>query len=107
MVEQAPQENHEFISQGILEGHCNWVTSIVSGYSQKENEDSPVLVSGSRDKSLIIWKIFDEEQKGHYGIPYRQLTGHNHFVTDLALSQENCFVISSSWDKTLRLWDLR
>jgi len=28
-------------------------------------------------------------------------------VSDVALSQENCFVISSSWDKSLRLWDLR
>jgi guanine nucleotide-binding protein subunit beta-2-like 1 protein len=35
------------------------------------------------------------------------LTGHNHFVSDLSLSQDNNFLISSSWDKTLRLWDLR
>jgi guanine nucleotide-binding protein subunit beta-2-like 1 protein len=98
----------EFVPQGILEGHSNWVTSIVAGYSQRENEDSPVLISASRDKSLIIWKLFEEQSDdGFYGQPYRQLTGHNHFVTDLALSNENQFVISSSWDKTLRLWDLR
>jgi len=90
-----------------LEGHSDWVTSIVAGFSLKDNEDSPVLVSGSRDKTLIIWKLYEEEADGFYGVPYRQLTGHNHFVSDLALSQENCFVISASWDHTLRLWDLR
>lgn len=97
--------------KGELRGHSDWVTCIVSGFSQKENEDSPVLVSGSRDKSLIIWRLNEEDQQTEdnklFGKPYRQLTGHNHFVSDLALSQENCFVISSSWDKTLRLWDLR
>lgn len=101
-------QNFEY--QGALLGHVDWVTAIVAGFSQKENEDSPLLVSGSRDKSLIIWK-FDEEgsdkTEGIYGKPQRSLTGHNHFITDLSLSQENCFVISSSWDKTLRLWDLR
>jgi len=55
----------------------------------------------------MIWKLFEEEQDGHFGVPHKALTGHNHFVSDLALSQENCFAISSSWDKTLRLWDLR
>jgi len=67
------------------------------------------LVSGSRDNTLIIWKLNDEGSQDDklFGQPYRQLTGHNHFVSDLALSQDNCFAISSSWDKTLRLWDLR
>lgn len=97
----------EFIPQGVLEGHNGWVTSIVAGHSQKENEDSPILISGSRDKTIMIWKLYEEETEGKYGIPYRCLTGHNHFVSDLALSQDNNFVISSSWDKTLRLWDLR
>jgi len=106
MVDQG-EGNQEFTLLGVLEGHADQVTSIVAGYSQKENEDSPVLVSGSRDKSLIIWKLYEEEQDGKFGQPYRQLLGHNHFVSDLSLSQENCFILSSSWDKTLRLWDLR
>jgi len=100
------QQYADFISQGVLEGHSDWVTSIVAGHPQKENEDSPILISGSRDKTLIVWKLNEEETDGKYGYPLRAFHGHNHFVTDLALSQENCFIISSSWDKTLRLWDL-
>lgn len=41
------------------------------------------------------------------GLPWKCLTGHNHFVTDLTISNDNTFVISSSFDKTMRLWDLR
>lgn len=92
---------------GELRGHHDWVTSIVAGHSLKENEDSPVLISGSRDKSLMIWKLYGENKDGFYGEPYRCLTGHNHFISDLALSNDNNMVISSSWDKTLRLWDLK
>lgn len=57
---------------GTLRGHTNWITSIVSGYSQKENEDSTILVSGSRDKSLIIWKLFeDQNPDGEYGLAHK------------------------------------
>jgi len=35
------------------------------------------------------------------------MTGHNHFISDLAMSADNLFALTSSWDKTLRLWDLR
>ena len=33
--------------------------------------------------------------------------GHSHFVSDLALSQDSRYVLSGSWDGTLRLWDLK
>ena len=35
------------------------------------------------------------------------LTGHSHFISDLALTNDNRHLISSSWDKELRLWDLQ
>lgn len=101
------KETFVFQDMGELRGHRDWVTSIVAGHSFKENEDSPVLVSGSRDKTLMIWKLYGENRDGLYGEPYRCLTGHNHFVSDLALSNDNNMVLSSSWDKTLRLWDLK
>ena len=41
-----------------------------------------------------------------YGFPKRVLHGHNHFVSDVVISSDGQFALSSSWDKTLRLWDL-
>jgi guanine nucleotide-binding protein subunit beta-2-like 1 protein len=64
-------------------------------------------VSGSRDHTIITWALYKEPKDNLYGQALKQLTGHNHFVSDLSLSQDNNFLISSSWDKTLRLWDLR
>lgn len=95
---------------GMLKGHSDWVTCLISGHSLKENEDSNVLISGSRDKKIMIWNFSQEGsnlQEGLYGIPYKSLTGHNHFLSDLALSNDNQFLISSSWDSTMRLWDLK
>jgi len=34
------------------------------------------------------------------------LRGHNHFVSDVVLSTDGQFALSSSWDGTLRLWTI-
>jgi guanine nucleotide-binding protein subunit beta-2-like 1 protein len=99
--------SYDFLEMGSLKGHNDWVTCLAAGHSLKEGEDTPLLISGSRDKTLIIWKLYGENKDGYYGYPYKSLTGHNHFVSDLALANENNMVISSSWDKSLRLWDLK
>lgn len=39
-----------------------------------------MLLSGSRDKTLIIWNLTREEQ--NYGYPKRSLHGHSHIVSD-------------------------
>merc|ERR1719152_25947 len=95
----------EFV--GHLKGHSDMVTSIVAGYSQSQDDEDVILISGSRDKTLIIWKLKYNSQTSQCGLPWKCLTGHNHFVTDLTISNDNTFVISSSFDKTMRLWDLR
>ena len=100
------QTTAEFTFDGFLFGHGDQVTSIVSGTTDDASDDT-ILVSGSRDKTLIIWNLNTTEASNEFGIPYKCLTGHNHFVTDLTISNDNCYVISSSWDKTLRLWDIR
>lgn len=107
MAESKDKDTFEFVDMGELRGHNDWVTCITSGHSLKENEDSNLLISGSRDKTLMIWKLHGENKNGLYGEPLKSFTGHNHFVTDLALSNDNSMVISSSWDKTLRLWDIK
>jgi len=114
MVSKGDSSKAEFVFQGVLKGHDGWITSIAPGIPAKEGESSDILVTGSRDKSVMIWKLegdqSDESEVApdtQYGFPLKKLTGHNHFVTDIALSNENHYALSSSWDKTLRLWDLR
>ncbi|KAI8830636.1 cross-pathway control WD-repeat protein cpc2 [Chytriomyces hyalinus] len=85
--------------RGSLVGHSGWVTSIATSV---ENPD--LLVSGSRDKTVIVWHLSRDES--NYGYARRSLTGHNHFVSDVVVSSDGQFALSASWDKTLRLWDL-
>ncbi|KAI8086039.1 guanine nucleotide-binding protein subunit beta-2-like 1 [Halteromyces radiatus] len=85
--------------RGTLEGHGNWVTAIAT---TAENPD--MVLSASRDKSIIVWHLTKDEV--NYGIPRKALTGHNHFVEDVAISSDGQFALSASWDNSLRLWDL-
>ena len=39
-----------------------------------------MLLSGSRDHSLIIWNLTRDESS--YGYPKRALKGHSHIVSD-------------------------
>ncbi|KAL7753550.1 cross-pathway control WD-repeat protein cpc2 [Sorochytrium milnesiophthora] len=82
-----------------LEGHRGWVTAIATTPQAPD-----MILTASRDKTVMIWQITREE--GSYGVPRRAMTGHNHFVQDIAISSDGQFALSASWDKTLRLWDL-
>ena len=64
-----------------------WVTSIASPVSL----DGPdILLSSSRDKSVILWTLTREEAgpTGAYGFPRRALRGHAHFVQDVVISSD-------------------
>jgi guanine nucleotide-binding protein subunit beta-2-like 1 protein len=90
--------------KGTLKGHNGWVTQIAT------NPRYPhMIISSSRDKSLIIWKLDQDSGSMHssfMGKPERALRGHGHFVADVVMSSDGQFALSGSWDKTLRLWDL-
>ena len=101
---------------GVLEGHGGAVTSLVCG---EDKDGAPLLLSGSRDKSIIQWKLNFEGEEVTYrddedkevkktlmGKPLKSLHGHNHFVSSLALNSDNTKLVSGSWDKTIRLWDI-
>jgi len=89
--------------RGVLRGHRGWVTSLAV------NEEGTQVISASRDKTLIQWKITRGDGEGalsEYGTAHRALRGHAHFVEDVVLSKDGQFALSASWDGTLRLWDL-
>jgi guanine nucleotide-binding protein subunit beta-2-like 1 protein len=86
--------------RGTLEGHTGWVTSIATPL----DPNSDIILSSSRDKTVIVWHLTREE--GQYGFARRALRGHSHFVQDVVISSDGQFALSGSWDATLRLWDL-
>uniref|UniRef100_A0A0K0DH24 Small ribosomal subunit protein RACK1 n=1 Tax=Angiostrongylus cantonensis TaxID=6313 RepID=A0A0K0DH24_ANGCA len=89
--------------KGTLEGHNGWVTQIATFTRNDKN----TVISSSRDRTIILWDVdnfaIDIDAIGR---PVKALTGHNHFVSDVAISSDGQFALSGSWDKTLRLWDL-
>merc|ERR1712167_432437 len=92
-------EQNNFAMRGVLEGHSGWVTSIAT-----TNENPEMILSASRDKTVMVWQITGED--GQYGYPKKALRGHGHFVQDVVISSDGQFALSGSWDGTLRLWDL-
>jgi guanine nucleotide-binding protein subunit beta-2-like 1 protein len=85
--------------KGILSGHGGWVSAIAT-----TPEDPNLLLTASRDKSILVWLLTREE--GNYGTAHRALKGHNHFVSDIVISSDGQFALSGSWDATLRLWEI-
>merc|ERR1712228_1111498 len=90
--------NEQMTLRGTLTGHKGWVTKIATTPAIPE-----MILSASRDKSLIVWKLTRDEST--YGVMNRRLTGHSHFVSDVVISSDGQFALSGSWDGDLRLWN--
>eukprot|EP01017_Pseudomicrothorax_dubius_P039056 TRINITY_DN5944_c0_g2_i2.p1 TRINITY_DN5944_c0_g2~~TRINITY_DN5944_c0_g2_i2.p1 ORF type:complete len:304 (+),score=34.88 TRINITY_DN5944_c0_g2_i2:182-1093(+) len=57
------------------------------------------LVSGSDDCTLILWSPHTKKD------PVFRMTGHQQPVNHLCFSPNSKYIISASFDKSLRLWD--
>jgi len=87
--------------RGTLSGHTGWVTAI----STPTDSTSPIIISSSRDKKVMVWHI-DRDSSTFSGYAKKALTGHSQCVQDVVISFDGRYALSGSWDKTLRLWDL-
>jgi len=95
--------SNEVVKVGELRGHGGWVTAVATTL-----EVPNMLVSSSRDKSIIVWELNrDAREPTPYGRAKKRLNGHSHFVQDVAVSSDGQYALSGSWDATLRLWDLK
>ncbi|KAJ3450205.1 receptor for activated protein kinase c rack1 [Anaeramoeba flamelloides] len=103
-TENKLMSENSLVLKCVLEGHNGWVTSIAT-----TPENPNMFVTSSRDKTLLVWNINEEQVSGYqedYAYPVKSLHGHSHFVEDVTISSDGMFALSGSWDKTLRLWDL-
>merc|ERR1711977_24322 len=105
-------EQNNFAMRGVLEGHSGWVTSIAT-----TNENPEMILSASRDKTVMVWQITGEDMK--YGAPKkalrvwdlntglttRRFVGHSKDVLSVAFSADNRQIVSGSRDKTIKLWN--
>jgi len=94
--------------RGELIGHKGWVTALACPPILNVVDK---LVTASRDKTLLYWTLESytdhEGKKAIHGRPVKRLHGHSHHVQDVTISSDGQFALSGSWDKTLRLWDLK
>jgi guanine nucleotide-binding protein subunit beta-2-like 1 protein len=92
----------EFTQIGVLKGHGGRVTAIAT-----PAENASMIVSASRDKTLIKWDVSAEMRgNGLAGRPVKSLIGHSDFVEDVQISSDGAYALSGAWDNTLALWDL-
>jgi WD40 repeat protein len=61
--------------------------------------ESSYLLSGSVDKTIILWQMADQSFM-------KQFTGHTSAVTAMAISPTGKFMLSGGRDGALRMWDL-
>jgi DNA-binding XRE family transcriptional regulator len=76
-----------------FEGHTAGVTSVAF------SPDGKTALSGSADKSLILWDVASGER-------IRRFEGHTQGVTRVAFGPDGKTALSGSYDKCLILWDV-
>ncbi|VAH63131.1 unnamed protein product [Triticum turgidum subsp. durum] len=78
---------------GVMRGHNDVVTAIATPI-----DNSPFIVSSSRDKSLLVWDLST-------GVTTRRFVGHEKDVLSVAFSIDNRQIVSASRDRTIKLWN--
>lgn len=80
----------------LLSGHGGEV------FSCRFNPDGDVLASGSHDKSIHLWRVFEKECPN-----FMLLKGHKNAVLEVHWTTDGERILSASPDKSVRAWDAR
>lgn len=84
----------------VLKGHQGPVTHLII--------NEYFLFSGSDDLNIIKWKLNFDNLKNNKLIESKNIIkAHDDVITGLILHSDNCKLISGSFDKTIKIWDLK
>jgi platelet-activating factor acetylhydrolase IB subunit alpha len=87
-------------SISILRAHTHVVEFITfAPVPENETETKQVLLSGSRDNSVIVWELGNST-------PISTLRGHDNWVRDGVILSGGKYAITCSDDHSMKIWDL-
>ncbi|XP_052619703.1 ribosome biogenesis protein WDR12 homolog [Lactuca sativa] len=90
----------------ILEGHNGVITSVgVVNSKDNENDTNKVVATGSKDRTVKLWKFDPEPLSENLKISsFRTLVGHTASVQSLASQPNGNLICSGSWDCRINVW---
>jgi WD40 repeat protein len=78
----------------------DWVTAVTfAGPSRR-------VIAGNKQGHLVAWDV-PEDSGAPVPPPVRRFDGHTNQITALATTPDGRWLVSSSYDHTIRLWDLQ
>ncbi|XP_012539928.1 phospholipase A-2-activating protein [Monomorium pharaonis] len=92
-------EGNEYETSATLTGHSNYVSSVCV-INPSERDPKGYIITGSNDNTICVY-VAGETTPAH------TLTAHQNNVCKLATGKREGTFLSSSWDLTAKLWDMR
>lgn len=104
----APDSAHGYLSEPVINGTIEGKFSSTTLY----------LVSGARDKTIRLWDVINGLclyvfVRFFFDLPSLRITlfplqtGHDNWIRALHFHPSGKFLLSSSDDKTLRIWEMK
>ncbi len=90
-----------------LKGHTQQVTCVA--FNPNRHLLGDLLASGSADQKIKLWQLDKSSNPGDRAevVELAELTGHLGAVYGVAIAPDGRQLISSSWDRTIKIWDLQ
>ena len=104
-ADTARVQSHTFLPRNTTTA-SSWLASL-SQPGPSIHRPARSLVTASRDATIRLWHVREEEEEGAGVQCCGVLEGHTEWVSDLCLLGDRRTLVSSSADSLIKLWDLQ